>query len=651
MRKPIAIVGSPNVGKSALFNALSGHYVVVSNYPGTSVEVTRADIEWGGLPVRLTDTPGLYSLFPITEEERVTQRILLDEAPEVVVHVLDARNLDRMLPMTRQLLEAGLNVVLALNMIDEAEAAGLRVDEAKLSGYLGIPVVSTSATSGRGVEALRSVLCGATSAGTVAARETVRYPEAVEQAIAALAGRITGFADELRLTSRSVALWLLRGDEELKSRLKARSPDLLREAEEASAALLGALPHPLDYYVALAHQEAARALARSVTTESARPDTFRERLSRWMMRPLTGLPILALVLYLGLYKFVGAFGAGTVVDFLDRHVFENVLNPAFVRACAWLVPWEWGRTLFVGEYGILTMGLRYAVAIILPIVAFFFLVFAVIEDSGYLPRLAMLIDRAFKKIGLSGRAVIPMVLGLGCVTMATMVTRTLATRRERFLATLLLALAVPCSAQLGVIIALLSGRPAAVAIWTGVLLAIFLAVGWLAARVIPGERPSFYMEIPPLRIPTLSNVLTKTYTRVIWYLKEVLPMFILASVLIWIGQLTGALDWLIGTLAGPMRLLGLPEKVGSVFVLGFFRRDYGVAGLYDMNHDGLLDGTALVVASVGLTLFLPCIAQLLMTVKERGWRAGVGICLFVLGVSYVVSYGLNQILRGLGVPL
>lgn len=647
----IAIVGSPNVGKSALFNALSGHYAVVSNYPGTSVEITRADVDWTGTRVQLTDTPGLYSLLPITEEERVTQRILLDEAPEIVAHVVDARNLDRMLPMTRQLLEAGLRVVLVLNMIDEAEAAGLRVDVDRLSERLGIPVAPTSATSGRGIEPLKALLLAGPPSDAERGAEPVRYPDAIEQAISTLAAPLAAFAAGLRLTGRSVALWLLRGDAEMKTRLKAHSPDLLRTAEAAAEALTRKLPHPLDYYVALAHQEAARSLAHSVVSEEPRPPTFRDRLSQWMMRPLTGLPILGLVLYLGLYKFVGSFGAGTVVDFLDAHVFENVLNPAFTRACAWLIPWESVRTLFVGEYGVLTMGLRYAVAIILPIVAFFFIVFAVIEDSGYLPRLAMLIDRAFKKIGLSGRAVIPMVLGLGCVTMATMVTRTLATRRERFLATLLLALAVPCSAQLGVIIALLSGRPASVAIWAGVLLAIFLAVGWLAARVIPGERPSFYMEIPPLRLPTPANVLTKTYTRVIWYLKEVLPMFVLASVLIWLGQLTGALDWLIGLMASPMRALGLPEKTAAVFILGFFRRDYGVAGLYDMNHDGLLDGPALVVASVGLTLFLPCIAQLLMTVRERGWRVGAGIFLFVLAVSFAVAYGLNQVLRGFGVPL
>ena len=197
------------------------------------------------------------------------------------------------------------------------------------------------------------------------------------------------------------------------------------------------------------------------------------------------------------------------------------------------------RELFVGEYGIITLGLRYAVGIILPIVATFFLFFSLLEDSGYFPRLALLVDRLFKKIGLTGRAVIPMVLGFGCDTMATMVTRTLETVRERIIATLLLALAIPCSAQLGVILALLSKAPGALLVWSVCLLLIFLVIGFLAARVVPGETPMFYMELPPMRLPQLSNVLTKTYTRMQWYFMEILPLFILASVLLWLGKITG----------------------------------------------------------------------------------------------------------------
>jgi ferrous iron transport protein B len=339
------------------------------------------------------------------------------------------------------------------------------------------------------------------------------------------------------------------------------------------------------------------------------------------------------------------------VNFLEGKVFGGWINPFVQALCAQHVPWAAVRNLIAGEYGVVTLGLRYAIAIILPIVSFFFIVFALLEDTGYLPRLALLIDRIFKTMGLSGRGVIPMVLGLGCDTMATMVTRTLPTARERIIGTLLLALAVPCSAQLGLILALLQGRTGALAVWAGTVAAVFLLVGFLAARLVPGEAPHFYMELPPLRLPSARNVFLKTYTRVVWYLKEVIPLFLLASVLIWLGQLAGAFDAATGWLEWPVRWLGLPESTAKVFLFGFFRRDYGAAGLYDINRAGGLSGVQLTVAAVTLTLFLPCIAQFLMNVKERGWKIGLAISLFILVFSFTIGFFLNLLLCAAGVRL
>ncbi len=235
--------------------------------------------------------------------------------------------------------------------------------------------------------------------------------------------------------------------------------------------------------------------------------------------------------------------------------------------------------------------------------------------------------------------------------MATMVTRILPTKRERIIATLLLALAVPCSAQLGVIMALLQHNPKALLIWAGAILFIFLLVGYLTSKILPGERPSFYMEIPPLRMPSLSNVIVKTYVRVKWYFKEIIPIFILAGVIIWFGRLIGLFDLLINMLKKPLELIGLPPEAGKAFLFGFFRRDYGAAGLYDLNLHGKLDGIQLVVSCVALTLFLPCIAQFLMNIKERGWKTGLGISIFILVFSFSVAYILNIILRSLGIVL
>jgi ferrous iron transport protein B len=263
----------------------------------------------------------------------------------------------------------------------------------------------------------------------------------------------------------------------------------------------------------------------------------------------------------------------------------------------------------------------------------------------------MLIDRLFKRIGLSGRAVIPMILGFGCDTMATMVTRTLPTSRERIIATMLLALAVPCSAQLGVILALLEGRFFAMLVWGGTVSAVFLFVGFLSAKILPGERPSFYMEIPPLRMPRISNIFRKTYIRVKWYLKEVVPLFLWASVFIWVGRLAGIFDFIINLLKFPLKVVGLPPEAAKVFLFGFFRRDYGAVGLYDINRRGLLTGNQLVVSCVALTLFMPCIAQFLINIKERGLKVALGISFFTLFFSFSTAYILNLILIKLGVVL
>jgi ferrous iron transport protein B len=453
------------------------------------------------------------------------------------------------------------------------------------------------------------------------------------------------------LSKRAIGILLLKDDEEMKELVKEREPGTISKIEGIIQEVKAHYTHPVDYEIAIKQNEEAVRIAKRVMKARAEKVGFADRLSVLMMNPVTGLPLLLFVLYWGLYKFVGDFGAGTVVDYIEGTIFEEHVNPYVISLFTGIIPWVPIQELFVGEFGVITLGFRYAVALILPIVTFFFLVFSVIEDTGYLPRLAMLIDRIFKRIGLSGRAVIPMTLGFGCGTMATMVTRTLPTLRERVISTMLIALAVPCSAQLGVILAILEGKPLAMLIWVGIVTVIFLFVGFLTAKLLPGENPSFYMEVPPLRLPKLTNVITKTYVRVKWYFKEILPLFLLASVLIWLGQLTGLFNFLINLLKKPMELIGMPQEAAKVFLFGFFRRDYGAAGLYDINKAGALDGLQLVIACIALTLFLPCVAQFLMVLKERGWKAGVGIAFFIIFISYVAAYVSNIVLRQIGVSL
>ncbi len=636
--KKIILVGNPNVGKSVVFNTMTGSYTTVSNYPGTSVEVSRGQCEIAGEHYQVLDTPGMYSLLPITEEERVARRILLEESPHVVVHVIDARNLERMLPMTLQLIEAGLPVVLLINIMDEAERVGMHVDIALLQEKLQIPVVGGAmGRAKRGLWELRDAI-----RDFKVSKATFNYATDLEKDIHGISKLMQG---DYTLNRRSLTLMLLQRDEEIAERVKDREGDRYESVEKAVNDTIFDRRVDLHLRISLERKRICKGLLDGVITQKdGNQQTFADHVSNWTMNPWTGVPLLLIVLYLGLYQFVGGFGAGTIVDFLEGTVFEEFLNPWVIGLCETYIPWYWLNELLVGEYGLFTLGVRYAVAIILPIVGTFFVAFAVIEDSGYFPRLAMLVDRVFKKIGLNGRAVIPMVLGFGCDTMATVVTRTLESTRERIIATLLLALAIPCSAQMGVILGLLSGVPGALMAWMVSMVGVFLLVGFLAAQIVPGERPMFYMEIPPMRLPQLQNVMIKTLTRMQWYFMEIFPLFMIASVLLVAGKLSGALEWLVGMFNPVMRLLGLPNEASAAFIFGFFRRDFGAAGLYDLQTEGLLDPVQLTVAAVTLTLFVPCVAQFLVMQKERGWKTSLAIFLLVTGLAFAVGWALNKFL-------
>ena len=648
----IALVGSPNVGKSVIFNALTGTYVTVSNYPGTTVEVSHGRWKAADGEYRVVDTPGMYSLLPITEEERVARSLLLTGEPQAVVHVVDAKNLERMLPLTLQLLEAGLPLVLDVNVIDEADKLGISIDLEKLEETLGIPVAATAGISGRGVDDLSANIQavvrekGRKNPGHAV---PVSYGSEIEESLEHISSLLGG---DYLISKRAVGLLLLQEDDEVCELARTEEGHRWNAIVQEIDKIRKSLPHSPNYTINLKRKEVAHRMASEcVDVPEGSGVSFGEKLSRILIRPVTGIPVLIVVLFVGLYLFVGVFGAGILVDFIEGYLFEGLLNPLVNRFFDNVVPWAWLRDLFAGEFGIITLGLRYGVAIILPIVGTFFLAFSVLEDSGYFPRLAMLVDRLFKKIGLSGRAVIPMVLGFGCDTMATIVTRTLETKRERIIATLLLALAIPCSAQLGVILGILSAFPVGLFIWAGVILVVFLLVGLLAAKLMPGEQPSFYMELPPLRLPKLSNVIVKTLSRMQWYFIEILPFFLLASVFIWLGRITGFFPLLIRGLKPVMGWLGLPDETAIVFIFGFFRRDYGAAGLFDLWQAGGISGNQLVVAAVTLTLFIPCVAQFAIMWKERGWKTTVGMTLFIFPFAFFVGFLVHRVLSLTGVVL
>ncbi len=639
--RPIILVGNPNVGKSVIFGALTGRYVEVSNYPGTTVEVTRGTLTLDGHQATIIDTPGVNSLTPRSDDERVTRDILLTERPRLVIQVADAKNLRRALILATQLAELELPFLLDLNMADEATARGLHINQERLAQILGVEVVTTVAPRREGIDALLAALNSPRSSPYL-----IRYDATIEAAINQIVAELPPGPGR-----RGLALIWLAGDTGLAERWQPQiGAEGLSRLEAIRNELARHYAEPLGYVLNQQRLRCADCILDEVyATGRGRHTPWTERLGRWAVHPVAGWPILLAVLLIT-YLFVGRFGAGTLVNLVEGTVFGQWITPLVGRLVA-VIPIPLVREFLVGQYGLVTIGLSYGFGIVLPIVVTFFLMFSLLEDSGYLPRLAVMVNRPMKAMGLNGKAVLPMVLGLGCDTMATLTTRIMETRKERIQVTLLLALGVPCSAQLGVILGMLAMlNGAAAALWAAILLATLLAVGYLAARLLPGDSSDFILELPPIRRPQLSNIVIKTLARLEWYLREVIPLFLLGTVILFTLDKTGALD-LIERLAAPLVVgaLGLPKETAGSFLIGFLRRDYGAAGLFQLARQGRLDTVQMLVSLVVITLFVPCIANLMMIVKEHGRRVAAGVAAFVFPFAFIVGSLLNLALRALGV--
>ncbi|MCJ7660626.1 MAG: ferrous iron transport protein B [Anaerolineales bacterium] len=637
----IALIGQPNVGKSVLFQRLTGQHVTVSNYPGTTVEIARGTVRDDKETI-LLDTPGVIAFPPHTEDEQVTERVLLAEPIRAILQVGDAKNLRRTLLLTLQLAEMGLPLVLALNMMDEADARGVVVDHILLAEHLNLTVIPTTATRGRGVSELKQAI--QTSA---APQFRINYTPEIETTIAQISARIPGAP----ISSRSLALLWLSSDPVTEDWLHENLNTLsFQELLSLREVLQSSLTDILSAVIQRTRLAYVDQIANAVLKDTGKGwGGFSTVLGRLTTHPVWGWFFLAIVLF-GLFWFVGVFGAGYMVDLLEARLFNEIINPWVIDIVNTVIPIPLVVDFLVGDFGLWTMGITYALALILPIVTTFFLAFGIMEDSGYLPRLAALSNRLFKSLGLNGKAVLPMVLGLGCVTMATLTTRVLETKRERILATLLLALAVPCSAQLGVVMGMLAGISlAATIIWGSVVFIVMLAIGWLAARLMPGERTKLLIELPPLRTPMFSNVLIKTLARLEWYLKEVLPLFLLGAAIMFALDKSGVLSWLI-QVSEPLVTgwLGLPAESSAAFIMGFIRRDFGATGFFVMESEGLLTAAQVVVAMVVITLFIPCLASVMMIGKERGWKTALGILILIIPLAFLIGGILYRVLLTIG---
>ena len=635
------LLGLPNVGKSTIFSRLSNDKIRISTYPGTVVEIKRGKLRVEGHEIEIIDVPGVYNLSSNSDNEKVARNLLIDETPDLVIQVADAKNLKRSFVLTSLLAEFNIPLVLVLNMVDEAAQRGIKVKRHKLEDILGTAVIETVASEGVGIASVISALGKALKPSYPS-----RYPTTLADAVRSLAGLM---ADKsyAEWEKRALALFSLADDKETSRWARQRSgindnTVALHIIEDAGRSFY----RPLDLIISRANDLWAEALyAESVYFTPVTSTPLLDRIGHLALTPVTGSLIL-FILLAALYFIVGKFAAGYLVDFLVKDFFGGVVAPHLNHAMT-VIPFALVREILGGEYGLYTMALIPAFGLVLPVIVVFFFIFGFIEDSGYFSRLSILLNRLFRKIGLNGKAVLPIVLGFSCVTMATISTRILDSKKERFIAIFLLSLGVPCSAKLSVIVVILAQVSfAAFLVVFGVVFALTMTSGFILSKLMHAESSPFIMEIPPIRIPSLRNVITKTSYRSLMFLREALPLFIISALGLFLVEKIGLLVY-VEDLAAPVvkGFLGLPPQFAESLIMGFIRGEAGIAVLKKMADAGVMDHLQLVVAMIVTILFIPCVTNFLLIIKEQGSKKAFAIIISVTACAIMIGGIMNYFFR------
>jgi len=630
IKEKVVLVGNPNVGKSCIFNYMSGMYVDVSNFPGTTVSITKSNFNGKDI----YDTPGIYGVSSFNDEERVAKEIILNS--EIIINVVNALHLERDLFLTLQLIDMGKKVSILLNFADEIKKRKIKIDTKKLSELLGVEIIETSAITHTGLEKIGYAIQNA-RVGNQQLDLHFMLQSLIDKNI-----------------PQAEALLILEGDQETATdfNIANGTPDQREK-------------------IYIGRRNRVNEIVDQVEHEDSKSGEFFNRMGRLSLNPKTGLPILAVILIL-VYFFIGDFISQQIVDFtenklgkglfeynvksfvanytpssIDVSIFDHQENLVDIRTFEFPNGKNSNSSLneeftnfskqpgaesefhfknpvvrlFFGEFGVITMTITYLLFLLFPLVVGFYFVMALLEDSGYLPRLATMLDRTFNKIGLNGRAVIPIMLGFGCITMANITTRLLGSEREKSIVTAILQFVIPCSAQLAVITVLLSGagiKP--LLIFVFVIATVLITLSTILNKLLPGESTPLLIDLPIMGFPKLKNVIKKTYYRSLGFMKEAGFWFFVGAFAIGIFEITGILKiW--QDLLAPLTTswLKLPKEAANAFVMGMVRRDFGAAGLFDLS----LSTMQITVAIITITLFVPCIASFVVMLKERGLKEGL----------------------------
>ena len=638
----IALAGNANVGKTVIFNQLTGLNQIVGNWPGKTVERAEGPLHFEGYKIRVIDLPGIYSLSTFSMEEIVSRDYIAVEKPDVIINVVDASTLERNLYFTLQLLELEAPIIIDLNQVDLAAKKGIRIDAEKLSEALGVPVVPTVATTGSGINEMLSTVIAIISRDRKLKPLKTRYGKEIEKRVENLEKLINNKLPQLCMVypARWVAVKLLERDLDVAGKVKnyEDGKEVSDYAEKLASELEKIHGEPSPVVIASERYALANKIAKEVTIIEAPPRiSLEQKLDAITTHKIFGYPILlAIVASAFTLIFIGGDFLIAGLEFL----FENLL--LYVeRALSSFLP-EIAVELI--NKGILD-GVVAGITIALPYIIPFYIILALLEDSGYLPRAAFLMDNLMHKIGLHGKAFIPLMLGYGCSVPACVGCRIMETERERFLAGFVVVL-IPCAARTVIILGLVGrfiGLHAALALYAFDLVLVFI-LGRIAFRALPGEPIGLIMEIPQYKKPSIKNILIKTWSRTKDFIYIALPIIVAGSVIITALDLFGFMDYLVGA-ASPLinGWLGLPPKTAIPLVFGILRKELTLILLSELIPLEIFaeNPIHMIVFSLVTMLYIPCIATIAACLREFGWRKAlaitvidVALALFLGGLAY-----------------
>lgn len=622
----LALCGNANVGKSALFNQLTGLRQSTGNWPGKTVEVKEGTLYYKGKFIKIVDLPGIYSLSTYSPEEEVAEEYILKNKPDVVINVVDAAHLERNLFFTLQILELGVPVVIALNQIDFAEKEGVFVDVLKLGDLLSIPVVSTVAIKGKGVKALIDEAIKQSEEKKIA---DIKFGEEVESRIKEISKYIP---NNIYPSKRFVAIKLLEGKkvENIPVNVSEKAKELVHTLEEIHK-------EPISYILTSERYSKAEFIARE-TTELKKPrNTVRDFLDSIFISPITGYIALVIIFFLifGLVYQFGGFLGGTL-----ENLFSSFKEP-FLNLNLPYKEFLWNGVI---------EGFLSSIYVVIPYILPFYLILGVLEDSGYLARMAFLTDSAMHLIGLHGKAALPLFLGFGCNVPAVLGTRIIESKKEREL-TCFLSTLVPCSARTIIVMGLIGafiGFKWALLLYFVSFFIIFL-IGKITQLLYKSDSPGLIMEIPSIRIPSISIVFKSAYFKLRDFAVYAIPLIVIGNALL---EILNEINWLsqIENFFAPMfnGFLNLPSFTVIPLIFGILRKELGLIMLATFggtaNFSLILTPRQMIVYSIIILFYIPCIATISALYKELGLTKTIFISIFEIIFSLFLGALTNVIL-------